>query len=242
MAILKFICAILCFTGMNIYMFGQVQSEDEFAGLTLPPIEVLFEKLKECPQYRYYDSKIETEEEVLKRDKLSWLSFFSIVGTYQYGMVGLNSYTNVGENFPLIYQVSGTQQIWYNIGGIINIPLNRVFERRRNIRIQKTKINTSTFERDMWYEDQKIKVITSYVDAQRVMNQLTVFEEAYEYARAQFKLVENDFIVGKITAGELSVSKTLHMQANTNLENARADLKIAILKLETLTNTKIFKK
>ena len=73
MAILKFICAILCFTGMNIYMFGQVQSEDEFAGLTLPPIEVLFEKLKECPQYRYYDSKIETEEEVLKRDKLSWL-------------------------------------------------------------------------------------------------------------------------------------------------------------------------
>jgi outer membrane protein TolC len=94
----------------------------------------------------------------------------------------------------------------------------------------------------MWYEDQKIKVITSYVDAQRVMNQLTVFEEAYEYARAQFRLVENDFIVGKITAGELSVSKTLHMQANTNLENARADLKIAILKLETLTNTKIFKK
>ena len=53
MAILKFICAILCFTGMNIYMFGQVKSEDEFAGLTLPPIEVLFEKLKERPQYRY---------------------------------------------------------------------------------------------------------------------------------------------------------------------------------------------
>ena len=232
----------IIFIGLSYQVIAQTNDAKEFQNLLLPPFETLIENLKGSSQYKYYDSKIITEEELLKKEKLSWLSFFSIIGTYQYGMMGLNSYTNVGANFPLIYQVSGTEQLWYNVGGVLSFPLNKVFERKRSLRAQKSKIITTIHERDMWYDDQKIKVITSYLEAQKVMSQMEIYEEAYEYAKAQFQMMEKDFILGKITAGEISVSKTLEMQAHINLQNAKSELKSAILKLEVLTNTKILNK
>ena len=71
-------------------------SEEDYSKIVLPPLSVLFENAKNSPIYEMADVKARIERKLLQKEKWSFLGFFSLRGSYQYGMFGNEStYTDV---------------------------------------------------------------------------------------------------------------------------------------------------
>lgn len=221
---------------------GEMRAQDSFRQLSqlkLPPIEELFKSAMNNPMVQFYELKMEGEELLLKTEKRKWLEYFNLVGTYQYGVMGLNSFTDLGSDFPLIYQYSGTEQVWYNGGIALRLPLDRLFDRNNRIRRQKLKIQETLKERDLWYDDQKSKIIETYFKAQEMLNNLQSVNEEYTIATNHFEDAQRDYVIGKMTSHDLNVAKTAQVKAKMQMEQVISMLNTALMKLEILSNTKI---
>lgn len=208
----------------------------------LPPIDTLFKGALKSSMVEFYDLRMEGEQLLLKTEKRKWLEFFNLAGTYQYGIIGMNSFMDLGENYPLVYQYTGQEQLFYNAGASFRIPLDRLFDRNNRIKRQKLKINEMLKERDMWYDEQKAKIIELYFRAQELINNLRPLTEYVTLSDEQYKSALSDYTVSKITMQELNAAKGVQVQATMQLERGLADLKSAIMRLEILSNTKILNK
>ena len=79
-------------------------SEEDYSKIVLPPLSVLFENAKNSPIYEMADVKATIERKLLKKEKWAFLGFFSLRGSYQYGMFGNEStYTDVAVAPYLTY-------------------------------------------------------------------------------------------------------------------------------------------
>lgn len=235
-AIIAGIISLLLFAAGELR--AQVDAK-QFIQLKLPPIEDLFKSAMGNPMVQFYEYKMEGEELLLKTEKRKWLEYFNIIGTYQYGVMGLSSFTDLGSEFPLIYQYSGNEQIWYNAGLSLRLPLDRLFDRNNRIRRQKLKIQETLKERDLWYDDQRSKIIETYFRAQEMLNNLQSVNEEYTIATNHFDDAQRDYIVGKLSSHDLNVAKTAQVKAKMQLEQVISTLNISVMKLEILSNTKI---
>ena len=75
--------------------YSQLNDED-YSKIDLPPLSVLFENAKNNPIYELADAKTAIERKLLQKEKWAFLGFFSLRGSYQYGMFGNEStYTDV---------------------------------------------------------------------------------------------------------------------------------------------------
>ena len=61
-------------------------SEEDYSKIVLPPLSVLFENAKNSPIYEMADVKARIERKLLQKEKWSFLGFFSLRGSYQYGL------------------------------------------------------------------------------------------------------------------------------------------------------------
>lgn len=219
----------------------EIPTED-LLKLQLPPLDTLFEGARKSSMVEFYKYRMEGQELALKTERRSWLAYFTIFGTYQYGIMGMNSFTNLGSNYPIVYQNTGGEQIWYNVGGALNIPLDKVFDRRNRIKTQQLKIEETLKERDMWYDEQRVKIIELYTKAQGMLSVLKVVLEQSVLADVQFSIAQKDYMMGVINAQGLNSAKGSQVQAFMQLENVRSELNTAILKLQILSSTKIINK
>ncbi|MDD4058717.1 MAG: TolC family protein [Bacteroidales bacterium] len=217
---------------------AQAGTED-LLKIKLPPIDSLFNGAMKTSMFQFYDYKMQQEQYILKTEKRRWLEFFSVFGSYQYGAVGVNSFTNYGSEFPLVYQTSGEVQLWYNVGAMLRIPLDRLFDRGNRVKSQKAKMNATLKERDLWYDEQKIKIIDLYVKVEEMLNNLDYVVEHFALIDEQYEIAQKDYAIGSMNGQTLGVIKGAQVQAYMQLERVKAELNAAILKLEILSNTKI---
>ena len=70
--------------------YSQLNDED-YSKIDLPPLSVLFENAKNNPIYELADAKTAIERKLLQKEKWAFLGFFSLRGSYQYGMFGNES-------------------------------------------------------------------------------------------------------------------------------------------------------
>ena len=74
---------------------SKTQIED-YTEITLPPLDLLFENVKGAPTYELAQVKEQIERKLLAKEKRAFLGFFSLRGSYQYGMFGNEAtYTDV---------------------------------------------------------------------------------------------------------------------------------------------------
>ena len=105
--------------------YSQLNDED-YSKIDLPPLSVLFENAKNNPIYELADAKTAIERKLLQKEKWAFLGFFSLRGSYQYGMFGNEStYTDVAIAPYLTYSTQA--QNGYTLGAGVSIPLNDLF-------------------------------------------------------------------------------------------------------------------
>ncbi|MDI9606180.1 MAG: TolC family protein [Bacteroidota bacterium] len=213
-------------------------SPDDYLKLQLPPLEVLFENAKNSAAVDFYTVKMEEEASALKTEKRSWLKYFRVGSTYQWGLMGINSsFSDIDT--PLFYQYSGSRQSWYNIGATLSIPLDDFFDRGNRITRQELKTKATRVEMEKWHDEQKLRIIEKYTKAVKELSVLKLKAESLSFANARFELAQQDFMNGNIQAGELSQVKSIQMNALEAYEQTRAELNMALLQLEVLAKTKI---
>lgn len=61
---------------------------EEFSKITLPSLDLLFENAKNAPTYELAQVQEQIERKLLSKEKRAYLGFFSLRGSYQYGMFG----------------------------------------------------------------------------------------------------------------------------------------------------------
>lgn len=235
----KYIVLILALFVIVNKTYAQDKSIEDLLNLRLPPLDSLFEGARRSPMIEFYEYRNEIQELELKTERRNWLQYFSIGATYQYGIVGMNTFTELGANYPVVYQSSGGNQIWYNAAASFRLPLENLFDRRNRIKIQQLKIKETLKEKELWYDDQKSKIVQYYFRAQEILNNLKLFIEVATMANAQYEAAQKDFIMGSISLQALSVAKNAQVLSLTQLEQYKSTLTSSIVQLEIISNTKI---
>ena len=230
---------IYVFIILPAFALSAQERAEDLADLKLPSLEELFEGARKSSTVQFYEYRMAGEELILKTERRKWLEYISILGTYQYGVIGINSYTDIGSDYPLVYQYSAGDQLWYNIGASAKIPLDRLFDRRNRIKRQQLKIQETLKERDMWHDNQKLKIIQQYTVAIEMKNNLKIGIEQLSYATAQFETTQREYIMGSATSQMLGIAKSQQTQASIQLERIKSQLLTSLLSLEVLSNINI---
>lgn len=213
----------------------------DYLDFQLPPISVLYENAKASPILSYYEKKTQANKSLMDSEKKRWLNFIKLVTNYQYGIIGNNT-TFSDTNTPIFYQYSGNKQSWYNFGVSVAIPLDDLFDRKNKVRKQRMDMEATEFEKEKWYDEQKIRIATMYSLAMRDLALIRIKSEALLFTEAQLKLSEDDFINGKISVQDLGRQKSAYTTAASEYEVTKADLNSSLLQLEILAKTKIISK
>lgn len=215
-------------------------SPEDYVALRLPSLETLFENAKSNPMLEIMRTNQEIEANILKKEKRAWLKFFSFGSGYSYGKAGVySSFSDI--NTPLTNRYSGSAQSNYSVGASVGFSIESLLDLSPSIKRQKLKIKINSLQEQQAYETLKKEIIELYSKSISSLAILRIKVEALVFASAQYKMGENDFINGRGDAGSLNTQKSIKIAAQTEYEGIKNELNIGLLKLELITNTKIFK-
>lgn len=238
-------CLLLLISIKNVHSqevsdYSNLQPE-EYASITLPPLDLLFENAKNAPTYELAQVKEQIERKLLAKEKRAFLGFFSLRGSYQYGMFGNEStYTDVAIAPYLTYATQA--QNGYTIGAGVNIPLDALFDLSARVKRQKLNIRVAQLEKDIKFEEMKKEIIQMYATATAQLNILRLNAEALILANVQYGIAEKNFANGTIDSGALSVEKSRQSDSQEKFENSKFELTKSLMILEVITLTPILKK
>lgn len=210
----------------------------DYNKIALPPLNVLFENAKNNPVYELAELKAQIELNNLHKEKKAWLNYFSLRGSYQYGMFGNEStYTDVYT--PVYFNYSTAAQNSYSIGAGISIPLDHFFDLKGRVNRQKMLAKSAALEKELKFEEIKKEIIVLYSNALSQLNVLKLRSESLVITSAHYEIAEKNFANGTIDSGELSVEKQRQTVSLEQYENTKAELTKNLLILETITQTPI---
>lgn len=215
--------------------------EVDLSKIELPPVSVFLDAAHNYADVKFYDSKIEEEQALLKQAKKDWLSYIRLQANYQYGTN--NAYiAQSGEIYPPGYGYSTVNtQNWYNAGVALSIPLNDLFSRRQKTGVVKARISQAEYEAERALESRQIIILQAYNEVSKHLSILKVNAEAVALYDAQMQISERDFVNGKIDIISLSLERSRRADAMVKYQESRAALHNAVTLLEMLTKVKIIK-
>ena len=213
----------------------------DYLNIQLPPLDALLENAKSGTIYSLAETKVLIERKILAKERKAFLGFFSLRGSYQYGMFGNEAtYTDVTIAPYLTYSTHA--QNGYTVGAGVNIPLDGLFDLGGRIKRQKLAIQGAKYEQDVKLEEIKREIVVLYATITSQINILKLRAEALELTKLQYNIVEKDFVNGMATSSNLSVEKERQSNALEAFENSRFELTKSIMILEVVSRTPIINK
>lgn len=226
-------------------VFSQDESEQldsvDYSKLSIPPLQVLFENAKNSPAVQLYQAKMEEQTSLLKTEKRSWMKYFKVGTSWQYGRIGSNSAFS-DEYTPLFYQYSSAKQNNYYVSATLSVPLDDFFDRKNRIQRQIKATKSTQIEIDKWHDEQKLKIIEMYTKAIQALAVLKKKSEALAIINTQYEMTANDFKNGNAKISDLSSAKKQQIDMVESYEQTRSSLNSSLLELEVLSMTKIISK
>lgn len=236
-----FLFATICRIGAQEVSDISQLSEEDYTNINLPPLSVLFENAKNSPIYELADVKATIERKLLKKEKWAFLGFFSLRGSYQYGMFGNEStYTDVAVAPFLTYSTQA--QNGYTVGAGMSIPLNDLFDLKGRVNRQRLSLKSAELEREVKYDEIKRSIIEMYTKAISQINVLKLRSESLILANVQYEISEKNFANETIESSELSIDKERQSTAREAYENSKFELTKSLMILEVISRTPIIRK
>lgn len=213
----------------------------DYTNLVLPPLDLLFENAKNGPIYELAHVKEQIERKMLAKEKRAFLSFFSLRGSYQYGMFGNEStFTDITIAPYLSYSTQA--QNGYTVGAGVNIPLDGLFDLTARVKRQRLYVRNAELEKEVKYDELKKEIIEMYTTAISQLSILKLRAEALELATLQYEIAEKNFANSSIDSGNLSNEKQRQSSALEAYEKSKFELTKSLMILEVITRTSILQK
>lgn len=112
---------------------------EDYLAMELPPLGVLIDNSRQTAQMQYYNTAIDEAKTDLKTERRNWLKYFRATGNYQYGQMNWLSTlsgSDAADPLPVVPTYQGKEQSYWNVGGVVSIPLNDLFDRRNRVKIK----------------------------------------------------------------------------------------------------------
>ena len=213
----------------------------DYSKITLPPLDLLFENAKSAPTYELAAVQEQIERKLLAKEKRAILSFFSLRGSYQYGMFGNEStYTDVAIAPYLTYSTQA--QNGYTLGAGVSIPLNDLFDLKGRVSRQRLTLKSAQLEQEIKYDEIKKNIIEMYAMATSQIRVLQMKSESLILANVQYEISEKNFANGTIESADLSTDKERQSQAREAYEKSKYELTKSLMILEVISRTPIIRK
>ena len=215
---------------------------EDYLAMELPPLGVLIDNSRQTAQMQYYNTAIDEAKTDLKTERRNWLKYFRATGNYQYGQMNWLSGSDAADPLPVVPTYQGKEQSYWNVGGVVSIPLNDLFDRRNRVKNKKLAVEAAEQNVERWQDELSLKIIDAYTPVLQNLSMIKTQAEAVTLAIAQYKITEADFMNGKIDAVTLSRQKNIQSATVREYEQTRASLNNALLRLEIMSHTKIITK
>lgn len=214
---------------------------EEYSSLTLPPIDLLFENAKDAPTYQMAVVAEDVERLLLRKEKRAWLNFFSIRGSFQYGMFG-NDVTYSDVSTPIVNSYNTAAQTSYSVGAGISIPLGDLFDLGGRVKRQRLHLRNAQLFKQQTFESIKQEIVQLYATAKAQLNILKLRAESVELANIQYKIVEKNFANGVASSDDLATQKENQSMTIQRFEDSKFELNKSLLILEIVSNTIIIRR
>lgn len=129
----------------------------------------------------------------------------------------------------------------FSVGASVGISFGDLINRQLKLKKYKYDIEQLQYTQEEVMEERRLRVLEAYNAVTEQMSTIKAKAETAALYNAQTKILENDFIQGKIEISTLSIERARRTGAVTSYEQARVTLHNSVILLEMLTNIKIIK-
>lgn len=213
---------------------------EDYDELVIPPLAELLEAAEKSASVRAAEHNVDVARYELVSVRRQWMQWLKIHSSFSFGNSDMYAVQLLETTNQIwTYNQQQQQQMFWNIGASISIPISDLFTQGNKVRQQKARVRMAEAQREVEYQEVKNLVIKYYVDAAKQLNLFKVYAENYAAAESQYFVSEQDFINGELSIHDLFIMKNYQSGAKLEYEQCKASLNEALLCLEVCTGLPI---
>lgn len=218
---------------------ASLEAED-YDELVIPPLAELLAAAEKSASVRVAEHNIDVARYELVSVRRQWMQWLKVHSSFSFGNSDMYAVQLLETTNQIwTYNQQQQQQMFWNVGASISIPISDIFTQGNKVRQQKARVRMAEAQREVEYQEVKNMVIKYYVDAAKQLNLFKVYAENYAAAESQYFVSEQDFINGEISIHDLFIMKNYQSGAKLEYEQCKASLNEALLCLEVCTGLPI---
>ena len=206
--------------------------------IQLPPLQVFLDAVTENATVKKAKSQVEQVKNEYQLQKRDWWNNIRINGSYSYGRYNILS--NNSDEYTPLYQTSmASAQHNFSVGASVSIPLGDFTNRKLKLKKYRYDIEQLQYQQEEVMEERRLRVLEAYNQVTIQLATIAAKAETAALYNAQMRIIEYNFIQGKMTIDALAIERARRSGAVTSYEQSRVELHNSITLLEMLTNVKI---
>ncbi len=214
----------------------------DYTRLVLPSLDTLFTSARfNNPQILRAMKNKEFQDQLVKKERRYWLSFFSGNANYSYG-VNDNYITNSSVYMPAYQIYSGGTQSYWGIGGRVSVPIEDLFDLKARVKRQKTQSDMAMQEAENTFNEIKERIISLYVEITNNLANLDYTAEIAADYQGQGMVMRERFLINQADITELASSRLHEVSIRQNYQGLLQSVATDCLILEVITGYPIISK
>ena len=206
----------------------------------LMPLKILIETaILNSSELRSQDEIVKIKKSVLNIQKKDWMKHLAGYGTATYG-IG-NVITGVEGTNTSYYQLTNNQNLSYNIGFVVRIPLKTIVTHKEAVKIKEYDINYSLHQNKLIEQEIKSKVTELYNGIVLEEQLLEIRSEAVHSSKTAYNVAEKYFIEGSLSATALDRIFAMKVRSEEAHVNSKGEVIQLISEMKEIVGDRIFK-
>lgn len=212
------------------------ESDSQFNShrLLIPKLTVLIDSaLVNSGMVNYRILEIEAKEANIKAKRRDWTRNFGIQADTRYGT--FNNFSTISGDNSSVNLASNTQQLNYNVGLYLKIPVFDIINRKSQIKRAKVEIEQA--RRLVKFQEDEIKesVIRYFEDLVLRQNLLKLSASNLGNAKVNMEMVEKEFRNGLLPISEYVRISDMTVRIASDYEKAKSNFLVSKKLLENIT-------
>lgn len=175
----------------------------------------------------------------VKIQKRNWTQYISGVSTINYGK--RSSLSDIESSASNYYQLTNNQNLQYNMGVSIRIPLKSILSSKEQIKVKKSEVKRAVHQKGFIKQQLKLQIIELCNRLLLAEEFLEIRAEAKQSSHIAFEVSEQFFREGNISVTEFDKVFNLKVRSEENYQKSKSELALIYSQLTEITGIRILK-
>lgn len=175
----------------------------------------------------------------VKIQKRNWTQYISGVSTINYGK--RSSLSDIESSASNYYQLTNNQNLQYNMGVSIRIPLKSILSSKEQVKVKKSEVKRAVHQKGFIKQQLKLQIIELCNRLLLAEEFLEIRAEAKQSSHIAFEVSEQFFREGNISVTEFDKVFNLKVRSEENYQKSKSELALIYSQLTEITGIRILK-